>query len=253
VTNNASSRVLWHPFVERGGLLILADANYWSQVGWIHKFGEGFDFRHRKCPIWHSGKRPNGVNCAPDHPCCPEHKWEIPWGEFDDQARAWDVVGRCPDGKALILSRQIGGGHLIVTTVGGEKGLFSAEYLQKLWSATYALPKQKWLKLSVEMDAPRPGQNAIRDGLEDYEYLWLLRQALPKLKAAGKAKLLAEAEKALAVDERILMVDESRTPKFRYTSDPKVFLGARKDLGNLVERTQRAVAGGPMAKGRRAK
>ena len=47
----------------------------------------------------------------------------------------------------------------------------------------------------------------LRDGIEDYEYFWLLRDAVAQLKKGDAAKhqaLIAEAEKALAVDEAVV-------------------------------------------------
>jgi hypothetical protein len=44
-------------------------------------------------------------------------------------------------------------------------------------------------------------------GCEDYEYFWLLRDALARLKQAGAAQhqaLIAEAEQALTVDDAVV-------------------------------------------------
>ena len=75
----------------------------------------------------------------------------------------------------------------------------------------------------------------LRDGIEDYEYFWLLRQAADKLKkAAGRdhRKLIAEAEKALAIDDAIV------TDLRRFTQDPRALRRARASLAGLIERAR---------------
>lgn len=78
----------------------------------------------------------------------------------------------------------------------------------------------------------------FRDGLEDYECLWLLRDAVAKLKAKGGAdpQLLAEAEDALAIDES-LVKDLTHV-----TDDPAALRRARAAIAALIERAQAALA-----------
>ena len=79
----------------------------------------------------------------------------------------------------------------------------------------------------------------LRDGIEDYEYLWLLRDAVTKLKAAGKGghqKLLAQSEAALAIDETIVK------DLTHFTDKPALLRRARADLARLIVLAQRAAA-----------
>jgi len=81
----------------------------------------------------------------------------------------------------------------------------------------------------------------LRDGIEDYEYFWLLSDAVARLKKADAVKhrsLIAEAEKALAVDPAVTM------DLTHFTSDPQVLRKARAELARLIERTQAAGATG---------
>jgi hypothetical protein len=79
---------------------------------------------------------------------------------------------------------------------------------------------------------------SFRDGIEDYEYLWLLRDAVEKLKAKGGAdpQLLAEAEKALAIDDAIVK------DLTHFTQDATLLRQARARLADLICRAKAAVA-----------
>jgi hypothetical protein len=77
----------------------------------------------------------------------------------------------------------------------------------------------------------------FRDGLEDYEYLWLLRDAVAKLKAKGGAdpQLLADAEKALAIDDAVVK------DLTHFTQDVTVLRRAKAGLAGLIERAHAAL------------
>ena len=72
----------------------------------------------------------------------------------------------------------------------------------------------------------------LRDGIEDYECVWLLRDAVAKLRAKGGAdpQLLAEAEKALAIDEAVVK------DLTHFTADPATLRRARAALAGVTER-----------------
>jgi hypothetical protein len=72
----------------------------------------------------------------------------------------------------------------------------------------------------------------FRDGAEDYEYFRLLREAAAKLKAgaAGRQALMAEIEKALAVDPAVV------TDLTHFAKDPQAVRQARRNLAALIER-----------------
>ena len=78
----------------------------------------------------------------------------------------------------------------------------------------------------------------FRDGIEDYEYFWLLREAVTELERSdvtGHEKLMAEARRALAVDESVVRDLE------HFTDDPLVVRRARAQIARLIERLQAAV------------
>jgi hypothetical protein len=73
----------------------------------------------------------------------------------------------------------------------------------------------------------------FRDGCEDYEYFWLLRDALARLKKADAAKrqaLIAELEKALAVDDAVVK------DLTHFTRDPQLLRRARARIAGLIQR-----------------
>ncbi len=76
----------------------------------------------------------------------------------------------------------------------------------------------------------------MRDGLEDYEYHWLLAQAADKLRAAGKADLALECEQTIKrADSFILAYDNCAClqPNFIYDS--------RRLLAAQIEKAQAAL------------
>jgi len=78
----------------------------------------------------------------------------------------------------------------------------------------------------------------LRDGIEDYEYFWLLREAVARLKKAGAQRhqaFIAEAEKALALDEAVVK------DLTQFTHDPQTLRQARRGLAELIERVQATV------------
>jgi len=82
----------------------------------------------------------------------------------------------------------------------------------------------------------------FRDGIEDYEYLWLLRDAAARLKkAGGHDALAAEAEKALAIDDALVK------DLTHFTQDPAALRRARAAVALLLERAGKALSGGASA------
>ena len=69
----------------------------------------------------------------------------------------------------------------------------------------------------------------IRDGLEDYEYLWLLNERVNQAKRAGVGdKLVKEAQQILAVPAEL-------TPDLKtYNRDPQVMLSLRRRAARLI-------------------
>ena len=78
----------------------------------------------------------------------------------------------------------------------------------------------------------------FRDGAEDYEYFWLLRVALARLKKADAAKhhaLIVESERVLAVDDAVVK------DLTHFTEDPQVLRQARATIARLIEKATSAV------------
>ena len=74
----------------------------------------------------------------------------------------------------------------------------------------------------------------LRDGMEDYEYFWLLDQAVRKAEKAGTHReLLAEARGLLKVPEEI---SKDLT---HFTTDPRLLLAHRDKVARMIERLQR--------------
>ena len=67
----------------------------------------------------------------------------------------------------------------------------------------------------------------LRDGMEDYEYFWLLQQAIERTK--GESALLSEARKSLEVPPEI---SKDLT---HFTDDPRLMLGHRDKIARLIE------------------
>ena len=73
----------------------------------------------------------------------------------------------------------------------------------------------------------------IRDGIEDYEYFYLLNDLVNRMEKTGSkadAALLAKARKLLAVDDEVV---ESLT---EYTLDPELILATRHQVAETIEK-----------------
>ncbi|HIE50954.1 MAG TPA: DUF4091 domain-containing protein [Armatimonadetes bacterium] len=127
------------------------------------------------------------------------------------------------------------------------------------WSATYWARVNPW-----ESGHTYPGANGdgsllypgedggpvdsirwecIRDGLEDYEVFYLLQTTAETLRrlpgSFRQRKLLAEADRLLAIDDRVVRSYRE------YNPDPTALLAAREQMNALLERMIRALGGPP--------
>jgi hypothetical protein len=76
--------------------------------------------------------------------------------------------------------------------------------------------------------------NAIRDGIEDYEYFALARRLADAAERLGKVPaLVASARTLLAVDERVIKATDG-SPNFTYTLNPADLLEARRNLAECI-------------------
>lgn len=82
----------------------------------------------------------------------------------------------------------------------------------------------------------------LRDGMEDYEYFWLLQQAMQReLALRGETDLLKQARELLKVP------DEVSKDLTHFTTDPRVMLAHRDRVARMIERLQRIPQDGPPA------
>jgi hypothetical protein len=71
----------------------------------------------------------------------------------------------------------------------------------------------------------------LRDGMEDYEYFWLLQQAMQnELLWHGETDLYTQARELLRVPEEV-----SRDLK-HFTTDPRLMLAHRDRVARMIER-----------------
>ncbi|MBI4355954.1 MAG: DUF4091 domain-containing protein [Candidatus Omnitrophica bacterium] len=92
-------------------------------------------------------------------------------------------------------------------------------------------------------DGPVPSirSAALRDGMEDYEYLYLLSQLVAQAKADGRHEpaLVAEAERLTAIDPALL--ESARS----YTKDADVLLAQRQAIAAMIVKFQPPSAAAP--------
>ena len=75
----------------------------------------------------------------------------------------------------------------------------------------------------------------LRDGMEDYEYFWLLKQAVERAEAAGvPAGVLHEARQLLVVPPEVSM------DLTHFTTDPRLLLAHRDRVARMIEQLQHA-------------
>jgi hypothetical protein len=96
---------------------------------------------------------------------------------------------------------------------------------------------------SAEGPVPSIRIEVLRDGMEDYEYLYLLRELIQRATAAGgaDAALLERAGRLAAVDPAL--IDSLRS----YAKDPQALLDARDAVADMIEQLQALFAGSPVA------
>jgi hypothetical protein len=74
----------------------------------------------------------------------------------------------------------------------------------------------------------------LRDGMEDYEYFWLLKQEVERVAGAkGETVVVKEARRLLQVPDEI-----SKDPK-HFTTDPRPLLQHRDRIARMIERLQK--------------
>ena len=78
----------------------------------------------------------------------------------------------------------------------------------------------------------------LRDGIEDYEYLYLLKEKINELEASGKRceELVEEAKRLLVIDDSII---ESPTS---YTKDAERIYTRRERIAQQIEKISKALS-----------
>jgi len=75
----------------------------------------------------------------------------------------------------------------------------------------------------------------LRDGMEDYEYFWLLQKEVDRVRAAkGETELVRQGRELLKVPAEI---SQDLT---HFTTDPRLMLGHREQMAKLIERLQKS-------------
>lgn len=76
----------------------------------------------------------------------------------------------------------------------------------------------------------------LRDGMEDYEYFWLLEQEVKRLETLNRAAL----EHEITAARKLLVVPEAISKNLtHFTTDPRLMLEHRDRLARMIERLQR--------------
>ncbi|MBI4557453.1 MAG: VCBS repeat-containing protein [Candidatus Hydrogenedentes bacterium] len=79
---------------------------------------------------------------------------------------------------------------------------------------------------------------AVRDGIEDYEYLHLLKTLLESMGDSIPPDLRARTQAELAIDPQVLVDNKI------FTEDPKTILAARERIAALIETLEKKQGGG---------
>jgi hypothetical protein len=76
----------------------------------------------------------------------------------------------------------------------------------------------------------------LRDGMEDYEYFWLLEQAVKRVEALNRESLKRETAEA----RRLLVVPEDISKDLtHFTTDPRLMLAHRDRVARMIEELQK--------------
>ncbi len=75
----------------------------------------------------------------------------------------------------------------------------------------------------------------VRDGIEDYEYFWMLRDLVAKAGDALDKDLRSRVEKILAVDPSVVVDNKT------FTDDPAALLDARAELAETIEAVSKTI------------
>ena len=123
--NVKDDAALWRRWLNAGGALVIADANYPSVLdSWVGAFGPGFECG---CELCSAHKRPTAESCAVtlgDDPIltCPKplgallRDHFVQWSHLKDLGPDWRKSIVCSDNQATLASRPTGKGIVILAT-----------------------------------------------------------------------------------------------------------------------------------------
>ena len=84
----------------------------------------------------------------------------------------------------------------------------------------------------------------FRDGMDDYEYLYKLRELLQNVKKDKEGSFYQEAQRLLNISETLLIkypvaVQTSLENTMRYPNEPERILEMRNQIAEVIERLQK--------------
>lgn len=136
----------WRQFVEDGGILLIADANYGSVLQYmLNTLGPEFALNAETCPTGSYSKRKNELPVNLDDPVMrfpenllPRMDRRTHWAHFDKLPAGWIALKRCGDGCAIMAQKFFGKGMVLVTCHANFTTLDSKEALAGLVTNTVA-------------------------------------------------------------------------------------------------------------------
>ncbi|MBR5034182.1 MAG: DUF4091 domain-containing protein, partial [Bacteroidales bacterium] len=124
--------------------------------------------------------------------------------------------------------------------ISGEVGAKNYEMDQKIWgNGDGMLFYHNNRKPGIDTDTPYTGRpvpcvrlEILRDGIEDYEYLHLLEETIPKMSASDARK----ARSLLTLPRSVFQDDDATHPEKYYIKDPQYLLQRREQIATLLEK-----------------
>jgi len=142
-------------FVRRGGILLLTDMNYGSQVDWLPALEPGLriSVAGERCTTdtaparWADLRHPllAGVERVP---CAWTHPVEV--------SGLWTVLARCADGRPILMVRELGDGAIVASSIYHQYGFPNLTFLQNLW---------RWARDPRRIAAVRDREHALAEAI----------------------------------------------------------------------------------------
>ena len=113
----------WIDYLNKGGVLIVTDANYDSVLGkWVATFGANFACREQNCTALNNNDPKSKEKTYKDHPLMltPQPLGDYlktrysHWAHIKDLAPQWNVLSTCVDGHALFAYQEVGRGMVVL-------------------------------------------------------------------------------------------------------------------------------------------